>query len=478
MESETRRLPGGGGEGALRSPLAELRMTREPFGLTMRHIGAPGIHPGENRILYAIISTVGSSLDLEEVLGAVVRLLTDACSVHACFVYLVEDDRLVLEAASDPYAHLVGTIALERGEGLAWWAAEHKEPAWIRDELLDDPRVEVRARARGGALPVARLRPDRRQGRERDRRHLQPHRGAARVHRGRGRRTGLERLARRRCDRERPPVRGDAAPGRRARAPDRAGRDPRPCRDARNGASGRRLARAEARSRRGLPPVPARPGSEILHLRASAPEGAEARTEIGLSELGPELARSGRSASVAVPLVANEELLGLLAATGTSEVDLARAVANQTAVALKKIELIERLTEKNLIKDFFEQLARGESLPGARGPRRPPGLRPRPALPRRGRDAALGRPRARPRSGGARVALRPARRLDPGAPARPGRGRGEAPRVGARAAGGARRAGVDRPLQRLPGRGQLRRRLRGGAPRAPRLAPSSRGCPA
>ena len=52
-----------------------------------------------------------------------------------------------------------------------------------------------------------------------------------------------------------------------------------------------------------------------------------------------------------------DELLGLLFAEGTSEVDLARAVANQTAVAIKKIELIERLTEKNLIKDFFEQLA-------------------------------------------------------------------------------------------------------------------------
>ena len=103
----------------------------------------------------------------------------------------------------------------------------------------------------------------------------------------------------------------------------------------------------------------------MLHLRASAPGAA--RTEIGLSELGPELARSGRSASVAVPLVANDELLGLLAAAGTSEVDLARAVANQTAVALKKIELIERLTEKNLIKDFFEQLAGGESLPGLEG---------------------------------------------------------------------------------------------------------------
>ena len=89
---------------------------------------------------------MGSSLDLEEVLGAVVQLLTDACSVHACFVYLVDDDRLVLEAASDPYAHLVGTIALDTGAGLAWWAAEHKEPAWIgraaRHPHVKTPRAQ------------------------------------------------------------------------------------------------------------------------------------------------------------------------------------------------------------------------------------------------------------------------------------------------------------------------------------------------
>ena len=53
------------------------------------------------------------------------RLLSDASGVHACFVYVVEDDgeRLVLRAASDPYSDLVGAIALERGEGLAWWVA-------------------------------------------------------------------------------------------------------------------------------------------------------------------------------------------------------------------------------------------------------------------------------------------------------------------------------------------------------------------
>ena len=174
------------------------------------------------------------------------------------------------------------------------------------------------------------------------------------------------------------------------------------------------------------------PGSEILHLRSSAPEGFEARPEIGLSELGPELARSGRSASVAVPLVANDELLGLLAATGTSEVDLARAVANQTAVALKKIELIERLTEKNLIKDFFEQLARGESLPGLEGRAARLGC----DLDQRYLVAAATPPsddlERAPRRGGPRLALRPARRLDPRPPARAGRRRGKAPGGGPR----------------------------------------------
>jgi DNA-binding PucR family transcriptional regulator len=108
-------------------------------------------------------------------------------------------------------------------------------------------------------------------------------------------------------------------------------------------------------------------GSEELRLRASVPAEEEARPVIRLSELGPELARSGRFASVAVPIVADDELLGLISAEGTIEVDLARAAANQTAVAIKKIELIERLTEKNLIKDFFEQLAGGNVLGAVEG---------------------------------------------------------------------------------------------------------------
>ena len=69
---------------------------------------------GGERFLAEIISTVGSSLDLEEVLDAVVRLLSDASAVHACFVYLLDadGDRLDLYAASEPYKDLAGRISL------------------------------------------------------------------------------------------------------------------------------------------------------------------------------------------------------------------------------------------------------------------------------------------------------------------------------------------------------------------------------
>ncbi len=327
-------------------------------------MGRPAGPAGEGRILSEIISTVGSSLELDEVLGAVVRLLSEASAVHACFVYFVEDDgeRMVLRAASEPYADLVGEIALERGEGLAWWAAERREPAFIRENALADPRVKYvpeleeerfqslisvpilgkdgaaigvitlhteapreftedevdflvsSASLVGGAIENARLYADMR-------RRVEELEGL----------TGL----------------GDTI----ARADTLDELVPAVV------ASGVELLRAQSCRLYLLDPA-----SELLRLRASLPADAEPAATIELKELGPELARSGRLARIAVPLVAGDELLGLLQAEGTAEVDLARAVANQAAVAIKKIELIERLTEKNLIKDFFEQLAGGRVL--------------------------------------------------------------------------------------------------------------------
>lgn len=323
-------------------------------------MAAPAAPSSESHVLYRIISTVGSSLDLEEVLGAAVRLLSEASGVHACFAYLLEGrgESLVLRAASEPYAHLVGKIKLDRGEGLAWWAAERKEPAFIRDNALADPRnkfvpeldeerfqslVSVPIRGRNGSvIGVITLHTE--APREFTKAEVDFLVSSASLLAGAIENARLYDETRRRL-------------GELEHLIELA----------------ETIARAESLTEL-LPAVTARalqllraercqlylldPGSEELRLRAATPPGSSVPEAIRLSDLGSEL-RRGRRSRVAVPLVASEELLGLLVADGTTEVELAGAVANQAAVGIKKIELIERLTEKNLIKDFFEELVRG-----------------------------------------------------------------------------------------------------------------------
>jgi GAF domain-containing protein/sugar diacid utilization regulator len=318
----------------------------------------------ESRLLHEIISTVGSSLELDEVLSAVVGLLSDASAVHACFAYILDagGERLVLRAASTPYAHLVGEISLERGEGLAWWVAERGEPAFIREHALDDPRVKyVRELEEekfqslisvpildkdSGAIGVITLHTE--APREFTPDEVEFLVSSASLVAGAIENARLYEEARRRVEElehlnelgettARAATLEELLPAVAVRSLD--------------------LFRARACHLYLLEPA-----SEVLHLRASAPPQAVAQPRIGLTELGPELARNGRDTSVAVPLVADHELLGVLRVEGTRDVALARTAANQTAVAIKKIELIEHLTEKNLIKDFFEQLAGGRVL--------------------------------------------------------------------------------------------------------------------
>ncbi|MEI7759434.1 MAG: GAF domain-containing protein [Thermoleophilia bacterium] len=312
-------------------------------------------------VLARVISTVASTLELDEVLHAIVRLLSDASGVHACFVYLVEGDHLVLRAAGDPYEDMVGKVSLERGSGLAWWAAERNEPAFIPDKLLDDPRVSyvpeldeerfqsllsVPIAARDGTVIGV----------------ISAHTVAPHAF----------------TDAEVDFVVATASLVAGAIENARLYDETRARLRELEAISGLAEVIAGATTLEDLLPEAARlaygllqastchlyllePGSEEFELRVSAPadEDGATRTTLGLAELGPELARGGRMSRVAVPLVAGDELLGLLVAEQSTAVELARTVASQIAVGIKKIQLIENLMEKNLARDFFEALATG-----------------------------------------------------------------------------------------------------------------------
>ena len=91
--------------------------------------------------LRAVITTVFSTLEIDEVLAGVVDIATEATGCHACLIYLLESDRLLLRAASPVHSKFVGQIEMGVGEGVTGWVAEHKEAALIRDSALRDPRM-------------------------------------------------------------------------------------------------------------------------------------------------------------------------------------------------------------------------------------------------------------------------------------------------------------------------------------------------
>lgn len=317
-------------------------------------VGARG-----DAFLSRIVSTVASSLDLDEVLRAVVGLLSEASAVHACFVYLVDEqgDRLVLRAASAPFEHLAGEIVLERGEGLAWWAIEHREPAFIAEGLLADPRVKVVPEldeeryqsllcvpifARDGGV-LGGVSAHSEAPREFTQDEVEFLVTAASLVAGAIENARLYGATRARvAELEALTQLAEAI----------AGADtfeellPAATDGARAllGASSCHLYLID-------------PGGDELVLRRSSPVRAAAPERLGLAGLGPELrARRGR---LSVPLVAESELVGLVVAEGTRSLELGRALAGQLAVGIRKVRLIERLTERNLIKDFLDDLAAG-----------------------------------------------------------------------------------------------------------------------
>jgi GAF domain-containing protein len=96
----------------------------------------------ENALLNEVISTIGSTLKLDEVLSHLVNTVVRATSCHAAFIYLYnkERERLVLSSTSEQYQHLMGKIEMALGEGITGWVAMTLKPVILKDEAMEDPR--------------------------------------------------------------------------------------------------------------------------------------------------------------------------------------------------------------------------------------------------------------------------------------------------------------------------------------------------
>ncbi len=335
----------------------------------------------ENHTLYGVIKLVSSSLELIPMLQGIVELATEATGCHACFIYLLER-----QPADNP-GGLAGVRGRRRQRPVLGRGGPHRlgrppPHARVHPRPRDGrPTDALRAPAPGGAVPIDGRGADP-VARGRDaRRDRAPHRGPARVHRGHRsscwctspRSSPARSRTRSSTTQERRRV--DALTGLSALAQEVA--DARDVAELGNVVTGgarvllgaevcqlyrlddrRRGCSCSPRAHRACSRRQRMSAADVLldaiDGRGSRPAAQTLWPEIDVGEL------------LVAPLTAGGERVGLLCAGSPpgvpmrgDDTELARAVAHLAAVAIKRVELIEGLTNANIVKDLFEALAAG-----------------------------------------------------------------------------------------------------------------------
>jgi uroporphyrinogen-III synthase len=92
--------------------------------------------------LHEIGSRMASADPLHEVLDQVVEFAANLVECDSCFVYVLEQDELVLRASKNPHEEIVDRLKLHMGQGITGWVAEHREPVAISQGATQDPRFQ------------------------------------------------------------------------------------------------------------------------------------------------------------------------------------------------------------------------------------------------------------------------------------------------------------------------------------------------
>jgi uroporphyrinogen-III synthase len=90
--------------------------------------------------LHEISSRIAAADPLHTVLDRIVAFVTTIIPCDSCFVYVLEEEKLVLRASRNPHADIVDKLDVRLGQGVTGWVAQHREPVAIAAKASDDPR--------------------------------------------------------------------------------------------------------------------------------------------------------------------------------------------------------------------------------------------------------------------------------------------------------------------------------------------------
>ena len=93
--------------------------------------------------LHEIGSRFATAESLQTVLNRVVHVVSSVVQCDSCFIYVLEDDQLVLRASKKPHRDVVDRLKLRVGQGITGWVAEHRQPVAVGCHAFEDPRFQV-----------------------------------------------------------------------------------------------------------------------------------------------------------------------------------------------------------------------------------------------------------------------------------------------------------------------------------------------
>jgi uroporphyrinogen-III synthase len=92
--------------------------------------------------LHEIGSRMAAADPLHTVLNRIVDFACSLIKCDSCFVYVLEDDQLVLRASKNPHIEVVDHLGIWLGQGITGWVGWHREPVAIPSKALQDPRFK------------------------------------------------------------------------------------------------------------------------------------------------------------------------------------------------------------------------------------------------------------------------------------------------------------------------------------------------
>jgi len=93
--------------------------------------------------LHQISSRIAAADPLHVVLASIVEFVTAVIPCDSCFIYVLDQGKLVLRASKNPHADLVDHLGVQLGQGITGWVAENRQPVAIASNASNDPRFMI-----------------------------------------------------------------------------------------------------------------------------------------------------------------------------------------------------------------------------------------------------------------------------------------------------------------------------------------------